>query len=71
MLNLQLENLGGYTSKPMKLRRPILIVALTLVSSDKVALMGQTGISLLFPFQILDFFHVYAKTIDIRIGQAA
>ena len=40
MLNIQFENLGEYTSKPTKLHRLILIVALVQVSSGKVALMG-------------------------------
>ena len=40
MLNLQLENQGGYIQKPTKLHRLIVIVALVQVSSNKVALMG-------------------------------
>ena len=64
MLNLQLENLGGYASKLIKLHRLIPIVALVQVSSDEVVSFCCFHF---IPFKILDFPMFKLKTIDNKI----
>ena len=71
MLNLKLENLGGYASKPTKIHILTLIVVLTQVSPEKVALMSKLVPFYCFrfiPFTIVDFPIFRPKTINNKIN---